>query len=127
MEFSDLVARAQEVVAPRKLSEGASCGTVGAALETANGEVFRGVCVDTTSSCGFCAEHAAAATMLTAGHSVVIRMVAVNEIGQILPPCGRCREFISLLSPENLACEVLVANDTVLTLEELLPSRWNQV
>jgi len=123
MEFSDLVARAFEVVDPRKLSDGASCGTVGAALQTTNGEVFRGVCVDTTSSCGFCAEHAAAAAMLTAGHSVVVRMVAVNESGRILPPCGRCREFISLLAPENLACEVLVASDTARTLEELLPKR----
>jgi len=119
MEFNELVVLAKEVVLPRKLSEGASCGTVGAALESTNGEVFRGICVDTTSSCGFCAEHAAAATMLTAGHNVVVKMVAVNEAGQIYPPCGRCREFISLLSPDNRFCEVLVANDTVVTLEEL--------
>lgn len=126
MEFSDLVAHAFEVVMPRKLSDGASCGTVGAALETSSGEVFRGVCVDTTSSCGFCAEHAAAAAMLTSGQSEVVRMVAVNESGLVYPPCGRCREFISLLSPANTACEVLVASDTVMTLEELLPSRWTQ-
>lgn len=123
MDFSELVARAQGVVLPRRLSDGASCGTVGAALESSNGEVFLGVCVDTTSSCGFCAEHAAAATMLTAGHNVVLKMVAVNEAGQIYPPCGRCREFISLLSPENRLCEVLVANNTVVTLGELLPHR----
>ncbi|MFV8380457.1 hypothetical protein [Corynebacterium hindlerae] len=67
VSFGDLLARARSVVNPRELSPSASCGTVGAALETESGDVFLGVCVDMSSSVGFCAEHAAAGAMLRLG------------------------------------------------------------
>ena len=108
----DLLERARSVLRPRQLSSSASCGGVGAALESANGDVLVGVCIDTDSSLGFCAEHAAAAAMLTSGESVVVRMVAVNSDGSILAPCGRCREFISQLAPANMDTMVLVNSST---------------
>jgi len=73
---------------------------------------------------GFCAEHAAAAAMITAGENRVVKMVAVNWDGKILPPCGRCREFISQLHPENSNAEIMVNEKTVVTLRELLPFDW---
>jgi cytidine deaminase len=73
---------------------------------------------------GFCAEHAAAAAMITAGESRVLKMVAVNWDGRILPPCGRCREFISQLDDDNLQAEVLVADRVIVMLDELLPYNW---
>ncbi|MGC5585931.1 cytidine deaminase family protein [Ornithinimicrobium sp. W1665] len=122
--FDDLRERATDVVAPRQLSPSASCGTVGAALETVQGEVFVGVCVDTASSLGFCAEHAAAAAMLTHGQNVVVRMVAVGADHKVLAPCGRCREFILQLSPHNFDAEVLVNQTEVVRLGDLMPYRW---
>jgi cytidine deaminase len=121
--FNRLVHAARSVVAPRQLTDSATCGTVGAALETASGEVFAGVCVDTASSLGFCAEHAAAAAMLTAGQSIVVRMVAVNRHGAVLPPCGRCREFISQLDVANGDTLVMVDASTTIALRDLLPFR----
>jgi cytidine deaminase len=70
------------------------CGTVGAAIETANGDLFVGVCVDTASSRRICAGHSAAAAMLPAGQSKIVPMVAVDRDDAVLPPCGRCGEFI---------------------------------
>ncbi len=122
--FADLVQRARAVLAPRRLSDHAEAGGVGAALLTADGHIYTGVNIDAACGVGFCAEHAAAAAMITAGESQVVRMVAVNWDGRILPPCGRCREFISQLHPANLEAEVLVAEDTVLRLRELLPYDW---
>jgi cytidine deaminase len=123
-DFAHLVDAARSVVAPRRLSDFATCGTVGAALEAADGDVFVGVCVDTASSLGFCAEHAATAAMLTAGQSHVMRMVAVNRDGAVLAPCGRCREFISQLDAANTDTQVLVDADTTIALRDLLPFRW---
>lgn len=100
------------------------CGTVGAAVETAEGEVFVGVCVDMASSVGFCAEHSAAAAMLTAGGSAITRMVAIGQSGAVLAPCGRCREFVAQLDPANGHTLVMVDNTTVVSLSELLPYRW---
>ena len=84
--FERLLVAARAVVAPLQLVETAVCGTVGAAIKTATGDVFVGVSVDTASSLGFCAEHAAAAAMLTVGQSEPVRMVAVDRRGAVLAP-----------------------------------------
>jgi cytidine deaminase len=124
MTFDELYQRAWAVVNPRRLSEMAEAGGVGAALLADDGAVYVGVCIDTACSMGFCAEHAAAAAMVTCGANRVLKMVAVDWDGGILPPCGRCREFISQLHSANLDCEVLVAPDVVVTLRDLLPYDW---
>jgi cytidine deaminase len=124
--FEDLYAQAKSVINPRKLSECADAGEVGAALLTASGKIYVGVCIDTACSMGFCAEHAAAAAMITAGENRVIKMIAVGTNGEILPPCGRCREFISDLHSKNLNTEVMVSEGVILTLGELLPHDWRK-
>lgn len=126
MTFDELYKRAYAVLNPRKLSEDAEAGGVGAAILTDKGNVYVGVCIDTACSMGFCAEHAAAAAMVTAGENKVVKMIAVGWDGRIMPPCGRCREFISQLHDENLAAEVMVKKDVVLTLKELLPYDWRR-
>lgn len=125
--FDQLYERAKAVLNPRKLSESAESGGVGAALLTESGAVYVGVCIDTACSMGFCAEHAAAAAMVTAGENRVLKMVAVDWDGSILPPCGRCREFISQLHDDNLNTEVLVDEGVILTLRELLPHDWRRL
>jgi cytidine deaminase len=127
MEFDALYQQAKSVLNPRRLSDEAEAGGVGAALLTESGKVYTGVCIDTSSSMGFCAEHAAAAAMVTAGENRVVKMVAVNWDGRILPPCGRCREFISQLHEDNSHAEVLVGKGTVIALRELLPYDWRAV
>lgn len=124
MTFDELYRHARAVVQPRQLSEHASAGGVGAALLSGSGKVYVGVCIDTACSMGFCAEHAAAAAMITAGENRVLKMIAVGSAGQIMPPCGRCREFISQLHEDNLDTEVMVSAETVVRLRELLPHHW---
>ena len=121
VSFDQLCTQARAVLNPRKLSRSADAGGVGAALLAANGKVYTGVCIDTGSSMGFCAEHAAAGTMVTDGESRVLKMVAVDWEGRVIPPCGRCREFISQLHDENDTAEVMVREDVVVTLRDLLP------
>jgi cytidine deaminase len=123
LTFDELYQKAKSVINPRQLSEDAEAGGVGAAILTESGNVYTGVCIDTASSMGFCAEHAAAAAMVTAGESRVSRMIAVGWDGRIMPPCGRCREFISQLHNDNLDAEVMVGEGVVVTIRELLPYR----
>ena len=127
MEFNELVERARSVVNARSLSNCVEAGEVGAAILSASGKVYVGVCIDASSGMGFCAEHSAAAAMVTAGESVIRKVVAVNEFGEILPPCGRCREFMSELDDENCETEVLVKPGVIVKLKELLPYDWREV
>lgn len=124
MTFEKLKAIADKTVNPRDLSPSVSVGSVAAAIETDKGNVYTGVCIDTPSGMGFCAEHAAIAAMVTAGENRIVRMVAVFWDGRIAPPCGRCREFARQMHADNLDCKVLLP-DRVATLRELLPDCWN--
>jgi len=124
MKFIELIEIARATLNPRQLSETSSAGSVAAALVTDKGNVYKGVCIDTPCSMGFCAEHAAIAAMITAGENRIVRIVAVSSDAGIIPPCGRCREFMFQINPENLAAEVRL-KDKVVNLEELLPERWS--
>ena len=124
--FDKLYEKAISVLNPHKLSKTAEAGGVGAAILTASGHIYTGVCIDTGSSMGFCAEHAAAAAMVTAGENRIIGMVAVDWEGHISPPCGRCREFISQLHDENFNTKVMVSENIIVTIRDLLPHDWRQ-
>ena len=124
MEFTKLYQKAVEVLNPRQVSESLEAGGVAAALVTDKGNVYRGVCIDTACSLGFCAEHAAVAAMHTAGEDRVEKIVAVGSQGDTMPPCGRCRELLMQLgNPDAL---VLVAEDTAVKVKDLLPFYWQE-
>ena len=76
-------------------------------------------------SMGFCAEHNAIGSMITAGESRIKKIVAVwkdkkNKI-YILHPCGRCREFMRQTNKQNMETEVILAKNRTVKLKELLP------
>ena len=126
MTNEDLILNAASVLRPRATPDGRRTGDVGATLLTDNGNVYSGVCIDTGSGTGFCAEHSAIAAMVTAGEFRIAKIVAVwrderNGKLYVLPPCGRCREFIRQIDEGNLETEVVLAKEKTLKLKELLP------
>lgn len=124
VDFAMLYQRAKAVTGQRQLSPYTDVGGVGAAILTKQGHVYTGVNIDTACSMGFCAEHAAAAAMVTAGENEVAAVVAVDHKGVIVPPCGRCRQFLIQLGDGNEQARVLVEPGVVRTLAELLPYDW---
>lgn len=122
MDFETLYSAALEVLNPRKVSEDVETGGVAAALATDKGNIYRGVCIDTACSLGFCAEHAAIAAMLTAGENRVESIVAVGWDKKVMPPCGRCRELLMQLG--NPEVRVFLSPDKAVPVKELLPYYW---
>jgi len=98
-----------------------SAGSVGAALMTDAGDIFTGICIDARSSLGFCAEHAAVAEMLKHRQTRIRAIVAVDQRGQVLPPCGRCRELLRQTDPANSSTQVILPGETIKPLSALLP------
>jgi cytidine deaminase len=123
-EQHELVGAAQRLLRPHRVGD-RLFGDVAAIVQTPSGGRFGGVCVDTASGTGFCAEQAALAAMVTAGEYHAAAMVAVwrDEDGRlyVLPPCGSCREFLRQVDPANLDTVVLLGNGRTLPLSELLP------
>lgn len=121
---SKLVEAAKSVSGSFQLREEFSAGSVGAAILTAQGKIYTGICIDLASGLGFCAEVAAIAEMLKARETHIRAVVAVSDEGEILPPCGRCRETIAQIDPRNLDCVVILEKDKEVPLKELLPEYW---
>ncbi len=129
-EARALVVRAAEALRPHRFGD-RLCGDVAAVLVTDQGDHFSGVCIDTGSGTGFCAEASAIGAMVTAGQYRIASIVAVwrSEEGRlhVLPPCGRCREFIRQMHPANLTTQVVLSDGRTAELRELLPAHeWPQ-
>ena len=117
----ELIQKAKSVIKPRKINHGFTVGDVGCALITDKGNIYLGVCIDTCSGMGFCAEHSAIAAMITQGEHKIKKIVAVLADGTILPPCGRCREFMRQIYKGNINTDVIVRKNKVVKLRYLLP------
>ena len=122
-DYSDLITKAHQLAIPIKPSDDCSAGSVASVIISRCGKTYTGISLDFACSLGFCAEHAAIAEMLKARESEIALVVAVDEHGAVLPPCGRCREMMWQLNPANKEALVILARDRTLPLRDLLPYR----
>ena len=124
MTNEDLISSAERVLNPKRVGD-RLFGDVGSTLITDKGNLYSGVCIDTGSGTGFCAEHSAIAAMVTAGEYKIRKIVAVwkdtNGTLYVVPPCGRCREFIRQIDEDNLDTDVVLGPNKVAKLRDLLP------
>ena len=126
MQWKELYDKAAEKLAPRAVSPFIEAGGVAAAILTAAGNVYTGVCIDTACTLGMCAERSAIANMITNGESRIVRLVCVMGDGRVGMPCGACREFLLQLSPENRNTEIMTdyAKRETVKLSQLIPAWW---
>lgn len=123
MTNEELIDAAAAVLHPHRVDD-RLFGDVASALLTDAGNLYVGVCIDTASGTGFCAEHAAIAAMVTAREYKIAKIVAVwrgDGPVQVVPPCGRCREFIRQIDPANIDTEVVLGPRRTTSLRTLLP------
>lgn len=99
-------------------------GHVACALLTNKGNVYTGISINAKCGIGFCAEHSAIADMLKAGETKIVKLASAS-VADVVPPCGRCREFIRQVDEENMKTKVLINDNEYKTIEELLPNSWN--
>ena len=122
----EMLALARKNLNPVLRGEHCSTGFVSAVLEGANGKYYTGVNIDLACGLGYCAERNAAGSMVTDGERVARRIVCVDRRQGLMTPCGSCREFLMLLSPQNADTEFLIGLSPLRTvrLKELLPHWW---
>lgn len=121
-----LIRKAMEVAKLHKSSEDVTIGEVGCALISTKGNLYLGVSIDANCGVGFCAEHSAIASMVLNQEYKIRKIVAVTDSGVILPPCGRCREFMYQINEENYDSEIILDKDRIVKLKDLLPEPWQK-
>ena len=122
---------AKEEYHPEEVSPFIDAHHVVCAIESENGEIFTGFCIEGASGViALCAERVAGLNMyIQSGQTVVRRMITFRneppkENGGM--PCGACREFFLQLSDKNKDMQILTDYETrkTITLNELMPGWW---
>jgi cytidine deaminase len=124
--WEELYNKARAVQNGRSISPFIEAGSVAAAILTKNGNTYVGVCIDTASTLGMCAERNAIANMITNGESQIEKVVAISPGGKVGSPCGACREYMMQLDINSGETEILADYQSrrTITLKELVPDWW---
>ncbi len=122
-DLEELLAAAWNVQGKFPLTKDFAAGSVAAAVRSISGKIYTGICIDIACGIGFCAEHSAIAEMLKHREMQIDSIVAVGK-GQVLAPCGRCRELMALISDQNMTARIILHEKRVATLRDLLPEHW---
>ncbi len=99
---------------------------IGAALRTKSGKIFSAVHLEAgVGRIAVCAEAIAIGIAAMARDTDIDVIVAVNSKGEVVSPCGMCRELISDYSAD--AKIVIKENDNYLIIPvlELLPHKYD--
>ena len=120
----ELINIARELIAAR-FKEG--CHNIAAALRTTSGKVYSGVHLEAyVGRIAVCAEAIAIGAAATAGDTSIETIVAVNELGEIVSPCGMCRELISDFSPDAYVIILRSGQPVSVPVLELLPDKYSR-
>jgi cytidine deaminase len=100
LNFEDLslISRAKALIALRQKED---WHAVSAVLRTQTGQVFEGVHLEAyVGRIAVCAEAVALGAAAVSGDTLIDTIVAVYKTGEIVSPCGMCRELIADYSPD---------------------------
>lgn len=118
---------AKSVQNGRKISDYIDAGGVAAAVLSSSGKIYTGVCVDTCSTLGICAERNAIFNMITNGEQEIEKVLAIMPDGRTGAPCGACRELMVQLMPghyQDIEIMLDYENQKVAALGLLTPEWW---
>ena len=125
--WNTLYQAAKEAQNPRRISDYVTAGEVAAAILSTSGKIYTGVCMDTCSTLGICAERNAIFNMITCGESQISKVLAILPDGTTGAPCGACRELMVQLMPDTYQdVEIMLdyEKEKIVTLGELTPQWW---
>ena len=125
--WEEMYDAAKAVLNPRRISEYVTAGEVSAAVLSKSGKIYTGVCIDTCSTLGICAERNAIFNMITNGEQEIDKVLCIPPVEGRGAPCGACRELMVQLMPDTYKdIEIMIdyKNNIVMKLGELTPEWW---
>lgn len=125
--WTKLYDAAKSVLKERRISKYVTAGEVAAAILSKSGTIYTGVCIDTCSTLGICAERNAIFNMITNGEQEIEKVLCILPNGSNGAPCGACRELMVQLMPNNYQdIEIMLdyATECIVKLGALTPEWW---
>jgi cytidine deaminase len=100
---------------------------IGAAIRTKSGKIFSAVNLDTNlGRAAVCAESIAMGMVVAQGGEEVDTIVAVSHLGEIVSPCGICREMICDYAPEAFVIVPSGDGPEKVVATDLLPNKYKR-
>ncbi len=125
--WNEMYQAAKTVQNDRKISDYIEAGGVAAAVLSLTGKIYVGICIDTCSTLGICAERNAIFNMITNGEQKIQKVLAIMPNGKTGAPYGACRELMVQLMPDDYQrIEIMLdyENEKIITLAKLTPEWW---
>lgn len=125
--WNEMYEAANSVLNERRISEYVSCGEVSAAILSKSGKIYTGVCIDTCSTLGICAERNAIFNMITNGEQEIDKVLCILPDGSNGAPCGACRELMVQIMPDTYKdIEIMLdyTSGRTIRLGEITPEWW---
>lgn len=125
--WTEMLNAAKAVLNERRISEYVTCGEVAAAVLSKSGKIYTGVCIDTCSTLGICAERNAIFNMITNGEQEIDKVLCILPNGDNGAPCGACRELMVQLMPSKYKdIEIMLdyAESRTVKLGDITPEWW---
>ena len=125
--WNEMYKAAKDVQNGRKISNYIDAGGVAAAVLSSSGKIYTGVCIDTCSTLGICAERNAIFNMITNGEEKIDKVLAIMPDGKSGAPCGACRELMVQLMPNGYEdIEILLdyESERIVKLGDITPEWW---
>ena len=125
--WKEMLDAAKAVLKERKINDYFSCGEVAAAVRSQSGRIYTGICIDTCSGLGVCAERNAIFNMLTNGEQEIDKVLCIMPDGSNGAPCGACRELmVQLMAGHYRDVEILLdyKTDRIVKLGDITPEWW---
>ncbi|MBR1663308.1 MAG: cytidine deaminase [Ruminococcus sp.] len=125
--WEEMYNAAKSVLNERRISDHVTCGEVSAAVLSRSGKIYTGVCIDTCSALGICAERNAIFNMITNGEQDIDKVLCIMPDGTNGAPCGACRELMVQLMPGRYSdIEIMLdyKSGRTVKLGEITPHWW---
>jgi len=125
--WNEMYEAAKSVLNERRISEYVTCGEVSASVLSKSGKIYTGVCIDTYSTLGICAERNAIFNMITNGEQEIDKVLCILPNGSNGAPCGACRELmVQLMAGNYYDIEIMLDYSTGKTIKlgEITPEWW---
>jgi cytidine deaminase len=125
--WTEMYEAAKAVLSERRISEYVTCGEVSAAILSKSGKIYTGVCIDTNSTLGICAERNAIFNMITNGEHEIDKVLCILPDGSNGAPCCACRELmVQIMAGKYHNIEIMLDYSTGRTVKlgEITPEWW---
>ena len=127
MENHELISLAKQKMKPKRVNSRIKVSDAVCVAISAKGNVYYAYSLRASCGLGGCAEQFLIAEMLKNDEYHISKLVVLDELGNLLPPCGRCCELITQLAPENKETQIVLSDTQSITLNKIFCLDWKDV